>query len=53
MISLFWGMNKQLWPPSYLFFMAGACGLLLVALYIVYDLQIGESANWVYGQTLN
>ena len=38
-ITPFWGMNKQLWSPSYLFFMAGACGYLLVGLYIVYDLD--------------
>ena len=24
-----WKMNKQLWSPSYLFFMAGACGATL------------------------
>ena len=37
-ISPFWGMNKQTWSPSYLFFMAGSCGYLLIALYVVYDL---------------
>jgi hypothetical protein len=33
------GFNKQQWSPSYLFFMAGACGFLLIAFYIIYDLQ--------------
>ena len=36
-ISPFWAMNKQLWSPAYLFFMAGSCGYLLIALYLVYD----------------
>ena len=37
-INPFWAMNKQTWSPSYLFFMAGSCGYLLIALYVVYDL---------------
>jgi predicted acyltransferase len=38
-ISPFWGMNKQTWSPSYLFFMAGSCGYLLILLYVVYGAQ--------------
>ena len=35
-------MNKQLWSPSYMFFMAGCSGYLLVIFYAVYDLQLGS-----------
>ena len=28
----------QIWSPSYLFFMAGSCGFVLMLLYVVYDL---------------
>jgi hypothetical protein len=38
-IAPWWGMNKQLWSPAYNFFMAGACGALLLALYAIYDLE--------------
>ena len=30
-------MNKQLWSPSYLFFMAGSCGSLLALFFAVVD----------------
>lgn len=30
-------MNKQLWSPSYLFFMAGACGGLLSVVFALLD----------------
>jgi hypothetical protein len=32
-----WKMNKQLWSPSYLFFMAGACGGLLSVVFALLD----------------
>eukprot|EP01046_Picozoa_sp_COSAG06_P033125 COSAG06_NODE_3361_length_5453_cov_8.336758_4_plen_78_part_00 len=43
-ISPFWGMNKQTWSPSYLFFMAGSCGYLLILLYVVYGTHTAEEA---------
>ena len=30
-------MNKQLWTPSYLFFMAGSCGACLSFFYVICD----------------
>jgi predicted acyltransferase len=38
-IDPFWPMNKQLWSPAYLFFMAGSCGYLLIVFYVIYDLD--------------
>jgi hypothetical protein len=32
-----WEMNKQLWSPSYLFFMAGCTGILLTIFYLMMD----------------
>ena len=32
-----WKMNKQLWSPSYLFFMAGCTGILLSSFYVLMD----------------
>ena len=32
-----WEMNKQLWSPSYLFFMAGCTGAFLSLFYILMD----------------
>jgi predicted acyltransferase len=47
-INPFWAMNKQLWSPAYLFFMAGSCGYLLIALYLVYDFEVAapEPPRW-------
>ena len=47
LIDPVWKMNKQLWSPSYLFFTAGCCGLLLVLLYLVYDLPVERPAGWL------
>ena len=44
-ISPFWPMNKQIWSPSYLFMTAGACGYLLIALYMLYDYPC-EAPAW-------
>ena len=44
-ISPFWAMNKQLWSPAYLFFMAGSCGYLLIAFYAIYDLDTTTPAG--------
>ena len=32
-----WKANKQIWSPSYLFIMAGACGFVLTAFYVLLD----------------
>ena len=32
-----WPMNKQLWSPSYLFFMTGCCGCCLCIFYLIFD----------------
>ena len=46
-------MNKELWSPSYLFFMAGVSGYLLVVFYAIYDLQLGADGDsppmWQHG----
>jgi len=34
-----WKMNKQLWSPSYLFFMAGSTGILLTIFYVLMDFR--------------
>ena len=34
-----WPMNKQLWSPSYLLFMAGTCGLALTVIYTAIDIN--------------
>lgn len=38
-INIGWKMNKQIWSPSYLFFMTGSCGGVLVAFYTLCDIQ--------------
>ena len=32
-----WKMNKQTWSPSYVFMMAGTCGIMLLFFYFIYD----------------
>lgn len=34
-----WGVNKQLWSPSYLFVTAGMCGYCLATMYVIFDLD--------------
>jgi heparan-alpha-glucosaminide N-acetyltransferase len=48
-----YSMNKQLWTPSYVFFMAGSCGAFLALWYALVDVQWQAINQRMWARILN